>query len=84
MPKYRIGLCQRHDTVEQIEVDLPDVGHLRTELSEFAGQLLKDAPESIWKDEDWHIEAKNAAGLTLYRLVIFAGKSPAMVATVDG
>lgn len=77
MPKYHINVRTESHIASTVTVEHASHTALRVEMAQFAGELLKDHADLIWKDEDWQIDVSDDAGLILYVLHISAMKTPA-------
>jgi hypothetical protein len=77
MPKYHINVRTESHIASTVTVEHGTHTDLRVEMAKFAGELLKDHADLIWKDEDWQIDVSDEAGLILYVLHISAMKTSA-------
>jgi hypothetical protein len=61
-----------HQYVDLQGTELEDISVARTEAIKFAGQLLIDRPQDLWKADEWTMRVTDAADLTLFQLVVLA------------
>ena len=68
------GAVQNPDDEGQ---DLPSLSAARIEAARFAGQYLRDRPETAWLGEEFRVEVTNGDGLTLFTFIAFGVDAPA-------
>ena len=80
MPLYNIELRTAERVWDTLQVERRDVAALRTEVSTFVGELLKDHANQIWADQEWRVDATDENGLILFILHLFVTDSCAVEA----
>jgi hypothetical protein len=70
MARYFFNLVEDGHKVDSIGADFPNAEMARMEAIRFAGQMLKDEPERVWKGAEIRIEATDTWGSILFTLLI--------------
>ena len=70
----------RYDRDEEGQ-ELPDHDTARSVAVQYAGQLMRDRPEIVWKGQELRVEVTDKHGLLLFTLLILGVDAPAALAT---
>lgn len=78
MPRYHFNICDGVCLPDPDGTELPDWQAARLEAVRRAGEILKDAPQSVALGEDWRIEVTDSTGLILFQMTFLMVESPVM------
>lgn len=78
MPRYHFNICDGVCLPDANGTELPDWQAARLEAVRRAGEILKDAPQSVALGEDWRIEVTDSTGLILFQMTFLMVESPVM------
>ena len=63
---------------DQVGQELPDHNTARIKASEYAAQLMRDHPTSIWGGRNFRVEVSDRAGLILLTIIIVGVEASAV------
>jgi hypothetical protein len=82
MPRYFFHVRDGTYSPDFIGAELADLDAARREAVQYSGAILKDSGTKFWETNDWSMEVKDDAGLTLFALYFLAVQSPSALQTM--
>ena len=70
MAHYFFNIVEDDHKVDVVGADYPNPEIARMEAVRFAGRILADEPERVWKGAEIRVEATDAWGTILFTLLI--------------
>lgn len=77
MPRYFFNIQKDNHVPDNVGVELKDLAEARTEAVRLMGEDLKDHPNALWNDEQWHVQVSDERGLILFTVYSTAIESAA-------
>lgn len=78
MPRYFFNVEDGRSFPDQSGTELSSIEAARRQALRYAGELLRDAPETFWSGEDWRMIVTDNRGLALFYLVFAGIDAPAL------
>lgn len=76
MPHYYFHVVNGSARADPVGIELPDLDAAKREASRYAGEMLRDNPDAIWKNTGWMMVVSNVQGMTLFVLHFLATAAP--------
>lgn len=70
MPRYHFHSADGARERDRDGIVLPDDAAARTEAVRFAGEVLRDAPESLWNRGQWRVEVTDGDDALLFTVAV--------------
>lgn len=77
MSTYIVHLERDDDALEEMSLQAATVDQARTMATQFAGEMLRDYPEDLWREGSWRVLVRDEAGAVLCAIEI-VGSTPAL------
>ena len=66
MPRFCFNFRKDSHDLEEVSVELADAHEAQVEAVRSLAEDMRDNPEQLWNDEDWHVEVIDESGLVLF------------------
>jgi hypothetical protein len=76
MPRFHLNVHDGKSIIDEEGTELPDWQTARIEAIHLAGNILRDAAQSIALGEDWCIEVTDHTGLILFQMTFQVVEAP--------
>ena len=78
MPQYFFHVRKDSHRPDEVGLDLADAEAARRQAALALAEEMKDHPDQIWNDEEWHVEVTDDRGLILFTLYSAAFQAAAV------
>ena len=76
MPRYFFHLLDGVFDPDPEGIDLPDLQRAKCEAVVYAGQVISDQPDIVWKDGEIRVEVTSEVGVLVATIIVQAVEAP--------